>query len=165
MITAYQKSIILSSHALFWQVFLIQILWEAAQVYSSVASADMVHLDHLQQFWGEMAQLFWVSMDYWCTVTGYHRPRWAIIEWKKKKGNSLSSCPACSATAASHCSTIARAEGHRCCRETGKRFSNQWRKVINIKYLHQYSCTLNWINVSSPKAFRTSVTNGCKNIF
>lgn len=65
---AYQKSISLSSHALFWQAFLIQILCEAAKVQSSVGDADGVCLDHLRQFWGEMAQLFRVWMDYWCAV-------------------------------------------------------------------------------------------------
>lgn len=71
-------------------------------------------------------------------LAGYQGPRWADIELrveKKKKRNSFSSCTPCMATAASHCSTTATAEGHRCRRETGDDLISIEKKVINIKYL------------------------------
>lgn len=86
MITAYQTSISLSSHALLWHEpfrIILQILYEAANAQSSAGDADGVNLDNLRQFWGR-----WSCNSGFGRTTGaprgvlagYQCSRWAVIE-------------------------------------------------------------------------------------
>lgn len=130
MITAYQTSISLSSHALLQHEplrIILQILYETANAQSSAGDADGVNYNHLQQFWEEWpccSGFGQTTGALWGVLAGYQSSRWAVIEER----NSFSLCPTCTATAASHCSTIATTEGHRCCRETGRGFAKQCDK-------------------------------------
>lgn len=87
MITAYQTSISLSSHALLWHAELfsivLQIIYKAANAQSSASDVDGVNFDHLRQLWEKWSCCpgFGGTIGaLWGLLAGYQSSRWAVIE-------------------------------------------------------------------------------------